>query len=189
MTTLEFDKKVICGPEFVALRILENCDQLKIGDIWVPSITGENARLAHCVIENVGSKAAEEYGIAAGDYVMIDRLSTFAHTAPVCLCRYNNVICRTNKDRTEFTPLRNMVFVEPDAKEAIQKVENIYVPGSYDDKLNIGTITHMDCDEDLKLPFGPGDKVLVTKGADIMELGQTKVYIYKHDMIICKIEE
>ena len=186
MTTLQFDKKVECGPEFVALRILENCDQLKVGNIWLPEMTGANARLAHCIIENCGTKAADEYGIKAGDYVMIDRLSTFAHTAPVCLCRYNNVICLTNKDRTEFRPLKDMVFVEPDEKEAIAKVGNIYVPGAYDDKLNIGTVTDINV-KDSAYPFKKGDKVLVTKGADMVEFGECKIYIYKKDMLICRI--
>lgn len=187
MTTLEFDKKVICGPEFVALRILENCDTLKIGDIYVPNMTEENARLAFCIIENCGSKAAEEYGIKEGDYVMIDRLATFAHTAPVALVKYNNVICLTNKDRSEFKPLRNMLFVEPEDKEAVSQVGGVWVPGAFE-KLNDGFITEMNCDAELNLPFTVGDKVLVTKGADVMDLGQQKVYIYKHDMIICTIE-
>lgn len=186
MTTLKFDKKVECGPEFVALRILENCDQLKVGNIWLPEMTGSNARLAHCVVENCGSKASSEYGIKDGDYVMIDRLSTFAHTAPVCLCRYNNVICLTNADKSEFHPLKDMVFVEPDEKKAVAKLENIYVPGDYDDKLNTGTVTDINV-QDPAYHFKKGDSVLVTKGADVMELGERKVYIYKKDMLICRI--
>lgn len=188
MVTLKFDRKVECGPEFVALRILENCDQLRVGSIWLPDMTGENARLAHCVVENCGGKASDEYGIRAGDYVMIDRLSTFAHTAPVCLCRYNNVICLTNADRTEFRPLKDMVFVEPDQKDPVAKVDNVYVPGSYDDKLNIGTVTAVNV-SDPEYRFSVGDRVLVTKGADIMELGEKKTYIYKKDMLICRILE
>lgn len=109
MDTIEFDKKVVCGPEFVALRIIQNNDEMKSGNIWLPSLVGQNQRLAFCCIENIGSKAAVEYGLAVGDYVMIDRLSTFAHTAPVCLCRYNNIICRANCDATKMYPLRNML--------------------------------------------------------------------------------
>ena len=36
MTTIKFDKKLICGPEFVAVRIIENCDDIKVGSIWLP---------------------------------------------------------------------------------------------------------------------------------------------------------
>lgn len=188
MTTLKFDRKVKCGPEFVALRILENCDQLKVGNIWLPEMTGENARLAHCRIEDCGAKAASEYGIKAGDYVMIDRLSTFAHTAPVCVCRYNNVICLTDEKRTSFRPLKDMVFVEPDRKEAVAEVGGVYVPGDYDSRLNTGTVTAINVGGG-EYQFAVGDKVVVTKGADIMELGETKVYIYKKDMLVCKIIE
>ena len=188
MTTLKFDKKVECGPEFVALRILENCDNLKVGDIWMPESVGANSRLAHCVIESCGSKATDEYGIKTGDYVMIDRLSTFAHTAPVCLTRYNNVICITDKDNKEFKPLKDMVFVIPDEHDAVANLDGVYVPGSYDEKLNIGTVSAANI-SDPAYAFGVGDRVLVTKGADLMELGTKKVYIYKKDMLICKILE
>ena len=108
MNTISFDKKVICGPEFVALRIIDNLNDMQLDGVWLPDTVEANNRLAHCIIENVGSKAAEEYGIKIGDYVMIDRLSTFAHTSPVCMCRYNNVICKTNKDRSEYHPLRSL---------------------------------------------------------------------------------
>ena len=127
MNIIEFDKKVECGAEFVALRILDNCDQLKSGNIWLPDTAGANNRLAFCRIENCGAKASEEYGIKAGDYVMIDRLSTFAHTAPVCLVKYNNVICLTDEKNQEYRPLRNMLFVEPDEKDGVTKVGGIYV--------------------------------------------------------------
>jgi len=119
---------------------------------------------------------------------MIDRLATFSHTAPVALLKYENVIVKTNSDRSEFWPLKNMVFVEPDEKDHISKVGNIYVPG-YQDKLNIGTITKANIDDEVNFPFSVGNKVIVTKGADVVELGMTKLYIYKHDMIVCSVED
>lgn len=188
MVTIQFDKKVKCGPEFVALRIIENCDELNVGGIYLADMVERNARLARCRVEDVGSKSSEEYGIKVGDYVMIDRLSTFAHTAPVCVCKYNNVICLTNEAGTEFKPLRNMLFVQPDEKDADSNVNGIYVR-NYDQKLNIGTIVAENVDKDKNLPFAVNDKVIVTKGADVMELGDRTVYIYKHDMIVCKVED
>lgn len=188
MTTLKFDKKVECGPEFVALRIIGDCEQMRVGNIWIPDMTGANERLAHCLVEDCGKKASEEYGIKAGDYVMIDRLSTFAHTAPVCMCRYNNVICVTDRDKSSFSPLRNMVFVEPEQKDDVVKVGNVYVQGDYDEKLNVGTVTASNV-PDGDYPFSVGDKVVVTKGADVMDLGERRVYIYKKDMLVCRIVE
>lgn len=189
MTTIEFDKKLECGPEFVAVRIIENCEELKIGSIWLPQQAESNSRLARAIIENVGSKAKEEYGLEVGEYVMIDRLSTFAHTAPVAALKYNNVICKTNKDGSDYFPLKNMLFVEPEHHEDMSKVNNIYVPGSYDGKLNLGTIIKMNCDPELNLPFNVNDKVMMTKGADVVQIGQTKIHIYKHDMIIATIKD
>lgn len=188
MNLIKFDKKVICGPEFVAVRIIENCDELKMGNIWLPGKIEANARIAYCIIEDVGSSAAREYGLKTGDYVVIDRLSTFAHTYPVACLKYNNVICKTNSTFSEFYPLRNMAFVEPDHKDGPDNVGGIYV-NNYAEKLHTGTITNINCEADLDLPFEIGDKVMLTKGADIVDLGNTQLYIYKHDMLIAKVIE
>ena len=102
MNLIQFDKKCKCGPEFVCVRILENCDELKVGNIYLPSSSQANSRMAHCIIEDIGYKAAEEYGLNVGDYVLIDRLATFAHTFPVAVLKYNSVIVKTNKDKTDF---------------------------------------------------------------------------------------
>lgn len=88
----------MCGPDYVAVRIIENCDELKVGSIWLPQTAGANGRLAFAKVESVGSAAAEKQGLKEGDYVMIDRLATFAHTAPVAALKYDSVICLTDKD-------------------------------------------------------------------------------------------
>lgn len=188
MTTIEFNKKCICGPEFVCVRVLDNAEELKVGSIYLPQTSEINERLAFGQIENVGSKAAEEYGLANGDYVLYDRLSTFAHTAPICLLKYNNVICKASEDKKEFKPLRNMLFVEPEKKEHLQNVNGVFVP-NYADALNVGKITTMNCDVELNLPFKTGDKVILTKGGDVVQFGETTIYIYKYDTIICTVEE
>ena len=190
MNTISFDKKVICGPEFVALRIIDNLNDMQLDGVWLPDTVEANNRLAHCIIENVGSKAAEEYGIKIGDYVMIDRLSTFAHTSPVCMCRYNNVICKTNKDRSEYHPLRNMLFVELDEKNNVSNVDGVYIE-NYANKLNIGYITDENLDIDIKetVGFNLGDSIGMTKGPGIVSIGDRLLYIYKHDMIVCKVIE
>lgn len=190
MNTISFDKKVICGPEFVALRIIDNLNDMQLDGVWLPDTVEANNRLAHCIIENVGSKAAEEYGIKIGDYVMIDRLSTFAHTSPVCMCRYNNIICKTNKDRSEYHPLRNMLFVELDEKNNVSNVDGVYIE-NYANKLNIGYITDENLDIDIKetVGFNLGDRIVMTKGPDIVSIGDRLLYIYKHDMIVCKVIE
>ena len=188
MNTIKFDEKVQCGPEFVALRIIDNLEDMQIDGIWLPDTVEANSRLAHCIVEDVGEIAASEYGLSVGEYVMIDRLSTFAHTAPVCMCKYNNVICRTNKNRTEYHPLRNMIFVEMDEKNDISNIDGIYVE-NYAHKLNIGYITDEDFTDEVKKTcgFGIGDRVIMTKGPDLVAIGNRILYIYKHDMIVCKV--
>ena len=189
MNQIKFDKKCKCGPEFVCVRIIENCDDLKVGSIWLPANSHANSRLAHCLVEDVGHVAAEKMGIATGDYVLIDRLATFAHTQPIALLKYDSVIVKTNKQKNDFWPLRNMVFVEPDKKEAFDTIGSLVVPTSASAKLKLGTILKMNCDEDLKLGFKVGDRVLMTRGADVVELGEQTLYVYKHDMIVCTFED
>lgn len=188
MNLIQFDKKCKCGPEFVCVRIIENCDNLKVGSIYLPQNSEVNTRLAFAQIEDVGWKAAEEYGLKNGDYVLFDRLSTFAHTYPVALTRYNNIIVKTDKDRSDYFPLRNMAFVEPDKKEAVTNLNGIFVP-NYSGKLMLGTIVKANFDEELKVPFKPNDRVLLAKGADIVQLGTTTLHIYKHDMLVCTVED
>lgn len=188
MNLIKFDKKVTCGPEFVAVRILDNSDEMKMGNIWLPSKTEANGRLAFCKVEDVGTTAHAEYDVNVGDYVIIDRLSTFAHTAPVACLKYNNVICKTNENRSEYFPLKNMIFVEPDDKGGPTNVGGIYV-NNYAEKLHTGTITKMAVEPELKSPFSVGDKVMMTKGADMIDFGETQLHIYKHDMIVAKIIE
>lgn len=186
MTTITFDKKLECGPEYVAVRIIENCEELKVGNIWLTPKANANDRLAHAQIESVGSKAAEEYGLAVGDYVMIDRLATYAHTAPVAALKYNNVICKTDKDQIDYFPLKGMLFVEPDEKDDVTVVGGIAVQ-NYADKLRTGTITKENCQADL--PFKVGDKVLLSKGADRVEVNGKTLHIYKHDMVVATIKD
>jgi len=190
MNTINFNEKVQCGPEFVALRILDNLEDMELGGVWLPDSVCANSRLAFCVIEDVGSKAADEYGIKVGDYVMIDRLSTYAHTAPICMCRYNNVICLTDKDRTDYYPLRNMLFAEMDEKGDVTNVDGVYVE-NYAERLNIGRITAENLDEETKktCSFKTGDRIIMTKGPDVVRIGDRTLYIYKHDMIVCKVLE
>ena len=51
----------------------------------------------------------------------------------------------------------------------------------------IGTITKMNIDPSLNVPFSVGDKVMLTKGADVIEMSNATIHIYKHDMIVAKI--
>ena len=188
MVNIEFDKKLVCGPEYAAVRIIDNCEDLAIGNILIASNVDANGRLAHALVENVGSEVKEKFGIDVGDYVMIDRLSTFAHTAPVAALKYDGIICKTNATKTEFYPMRNMLFVEPIENEAATDVGGFLVPG-LTDRLRTGKITAMNCDDSLKLPFKIGDTVMLSKGGDHVQFGTVDIMIYKHDMIVATIED
>lgn len=187
MNTNEFDKKVQCGKDFAAVRILDNCEELKVGNIFLTSTANSNDRLAFCKIENIGVHAADKTGVKVGDYVMIDRLATFSHTSPVACLKYDSIICFSNADNTEYYPLKDMLFAEPADNEDIVKVNNIYLQNP-EDKLNIGTVTKLNFESSDEYPFAIGDDVMLTKGADVVHVNGKTIHIYKKDMIICKIE-
>ena len=42
MVNIEFDKKLVCGPEYAAVRIIDNCEDLAIGNILTASTESFN---------------------------------------------------------------------------------------------------------------------------------------------------
>lgn len=188
MTTIQFDKKLKCGSDYVAVTVLDTQNEMKVGNIYLPDSYQENGRLAHCKVEDVGVNAEEKLGIKPGDYVMIDRLATFAWTAPSAALKYDSVIAKTNADMSDFFPLKDTLFVEPDEKSEETKFNNIVLI-NYDKRLNLGTITKMGFDTSDKYPFKPGDHVMLVRGGDLIDTGSTKVHIFKKDMIVCTVED
>lgn len=188
MNTTNFDKKLECGNDFVAVRVLENCETLKIGNIYLPDQAKANDRLALCKIESIGKSAAEKTGCKIDDYVMIDRLATYAHTIPCACLKYDSVICLTNEKGSEFFPLKDMLFVEPEDKEDVAKVGNVFVLNP-EDRLNLGKIVKMNFEKSDAYPFEVGNKVMLTKGADVVDFGEQRIHIYKKDMIIATVED
>lgn len=188
MTTIEFDKKLKCGNDFVAVRVLSNDDEISVGGIYLPDSFQANGKLAFCQVEDIGKNASEKTGVKVGDYVMIDRLATFAWTAPSAALRYDSVICKTNSDRSEYFPLEGSMFVEPDAKDDVTDVNGIYV-ANYTKRLNTGKIVKVGFEKSDEFPFAVGDRVMLVKGGDQIQLGNNIVHIFKKEMIVCTIEE
>lgn len=187
MTTIEFDKKLKCGNDFVAIEVLNVQNDMKVGNVYLPASYGNNQRLAHCKVTDVGKKAEEILGIKAGDYIMIDRLATFAWTAPSAVLKYDSVICKTNEDSSVFYPLKDTLFVQPEKNDDMTNVNGVMVV-NYEKRLNLGKILQLGfetCDE---YPFKVGDNVMLCKGGDMINFGNNKIFIYKKDMIICTVE-
>lgn len=189
---IQFNKNVKCNSEFVFVEILNNLDELEIGGIVLPTSFRDNDRLAHAKILDVGVKAADEYGIKVGDYVMIDRLATFGHTQPKATLRYNSVICLTNENRSDFSPLKNMIFVIDNEEPDVKNIGGVFVTSSYDSKLHIGKILKTNISPENEFEQNElkvGNEVLLTKGADLVQFENYKMRIYKKDMIICTIKD
>ena len=188
MTTIQFDKKLKCGNDFVAVIVLDVMNEAKVGNVYLPDSFGANSRLAHCRVTDVGVNAKNKLGIEIGDYVMIDRLSTFAWTAPSAVLKYDSVIMKTNESKSEYFPLKDCVFVEPDKKDDTTNVNGVFVV-NYDKRLNLGTIIKKNFDKTDEYPFDVNDRVMLVKGGDMINLGETKIHIFKKDMIICTVED
>ena len=188
MTTIEFNKKLKCGNDFVAVEVIDTMETLKIGNIYLPDTYGSNERLARCKVADVGKNAEKILGIKPGDYIMIDRLSTFAWTAPSAALKYDSVICKTNEAGTEFYPIKDTVFVAPDEKKDITDVDGVMVV-NYESRLNLGTVLNIGFETSDEYPFKNGDRVMLVKGGDKIKMGDKTVYIYKKDMLVCTIEE
>lgn len=182
--TIEFSKKCIPASDYVVVEIINRNDKFKVGNVLIAHSAFSNERVAFAKVVEVGNHAAEEYGLAKDDYVVLDRLATVAQTAPIALIRYENIIARTNEDNTKFSPLKGMVFVKDDRNE-ISNVNGVLL--NYNKKLNIGKVVSMNIPEGVEVPFAVGDDVLLSKGGDSFSIGSEHVYIYKYDMICCKV--
>ena len=187
--TIEFDKKCIPTSEYVVLRIINRNDKFNAGGIMLPSTAYSNDRLAFGKIEEVGKKAFEEYGVKKDDYVVFDRLATAYQTEPVAVIKYVNIIAKTNEENTTFSPLKNMVFVQ-DESDTTQNVGGILV-NNYNKQLRIGKVVAINLDPEIEkdIPYKKGDTVMLSKGGDSFQVGDQHVFIYKHDMVVCKVEE
>lgn len=184
---IKFDKKVQCGADYVALRVIDNATQLEVDGIILSESSFVNNKLGFYQIEDVGETAAKEYGLQVGDYVLADRLSIFYKSEPIGIIKYNNIIVKTNKDQSEYYPLKDMCFVNVE-KPQIENSGGIYLQND-NERMKTGIITAKNMSKDVVFPFEIGDKVLLVKGADAVQLGNSTIFIYKHDMLLCKIKD
>lgn len=178
-----FNKKVKCNSTVVALRLISDNKILELDGFVLSEDAESNNKLGFYQIVDLGSKAAEDYGLAVGDYVLADRLSTFYKSEPICLMEYTNIILKTNADRTEYFPMKNMVFVEKE--DDTNTDDPFYIPNA----LITGIITKMNVDDTIDFPFVVGDRVLMPKKCDAISFGGKNMYVYRPDTLVCKIED
>jgi co-chaperonin GroES (HSP10) len=83
-----------------------------------------------------------------------------------------------------------MIFVTDNEEPDVKNVGGVFVTSSYDSKLHIGKIINTNIspeNEFEKNELTIGSDVLLTKGADLLQVSTQKIRIYKKDMIICKV--
>ena len=52
-----------------------------------------------------------------------------------------------------------------------------------------GIITKIGFAPSDEYPFKEGDKVMLVKGGDVVSFGNSRIHIFKKDMIVCTIED
>ena len=185
--TIEFNKKCVPAREYVVLRVIDRNDSFDVGGILLPSQAFSNERVGFYQVVDLGETAKEEYGLKIGDYVVADRLAQCYKTRPIAVMKYTNIIAKTDEKNETFSPLRNMVFVKDDPHRATDV--GGFLVNNYKKQLNIGEVVAMNVDEDISVPFKVGDNVMISKGGDAFQIGTTHIFIYKYDMIVCKVTE
>ena len=186
---VKFDCKVKCGPEYVALRVVDISEgfQRSAGGIYLAENAFANSKLGMYMVEDIGDVAEKLTDVHKGDYVMADKLAIFYKSEPVGIMRYNSMIVKTDKDKKAYHPLLNMCLVKQDRTE-VKQDGGIYIQNR-DDILNIGTIIEQNIEDGKDWPFKEGDKVFMSKCSDLVRAGTENIYIYKCEDILCKILE
>lgn len=192
MTTTYFDNKNLTpNNDFAVIEIIDNADLVKSGSVFIAESAFSNEKLAHGKILAVGTNAKQMYGLEPGQYCLFDRLSTFYHTAPVCVVRYDNVILMTNESRTEYRPVKGSIFVrELEDNSNLMSSSSKFVYSQGIENIRIGKITDMYLDEkeQEEFPFKIGDTVMLVKKGDAVNLGGKNLFIYKPSDIIVRLD-
>ena len=179
-----FDKKLrIVSKDKVALRAFVKNTERIIGGIYLLEKFDINTRMNKYEITDIGSNAMEKTGLKIGDIVCADALARYYDTFPVSVIKYDNIIFKINKGETKIYPLKDMIIVTLDKLTEDNK-DGIVV---LTDLLPVGTITHTNVSKkkcDLKV----GDKVLITDECDVVVYKGQKMYIFKYNDVVAKVE-
>lgn len=194
-----FDNKNIePASDCVVIRIKDN-DTLstKSSGFVIGDDTLRNLRVGFAQIVKIGDKAKSETNLKEGDWVFYDTLSTFYHTQPIAVLRYNGLIMESNQEKTKYRAMGGRCIVQEVAASDENK-GGFIIPTS--DEMHIGVIKSItppyEGAEDNASKFKVGDKVLLTKDEhDTLHgfkgdssLDPTKpILIYKTNAIIAKV--
>lgn len=197
---IHFDNENIePSSDCVVIRIQDN-DTLssKSSGFIIGDDVLRNLRVGFARIVKIGNIAKEKTNLKEGDWVFYDTLSTFYHTQPIAVLRYQGLIMESNPEKTKYRALGGRCIVqEVSSKDETTDPPGFVVPTS--DELKIGVIKSITPpyeETEHQTPFKVGDKILLTKDErDTLhgfkgdkDLDPSKpIYIYKTDAIICKI--
>ena len=198
---IHFDNENIePASDCVVIRIKDN-DTLstKSSGFVIGDDALRNLRVGFAQVVKIGDKARSETGLKEGDWVFYDTLSTFYHTQPIAVLRYNGLIMESNPEKTKYRALGGRCIVQEIDASDENKGGGFIVPTS--DEMKIGVIKSITPPyegEDNASNFKVGDKVLLTKDEhDTLHgfkgdssLDPTKpILIYRTNAIIAKVND
>ena len=199
---IHFDNENIePASDCVVIRIKDN-DTLstKSSGFVIGDDALRDLRAGFAQIVKIGDKAKSETNLKEGDWVFYDTLSTFYHTQPIAVLRYNGLIMESNLEKTKYRAMGGRCIVQ-EIDNTEDKSKGVFViPTS--DEMHIGVIKSItppyEGAEDNASKFKVGDKVLLTKDErDTLHgfkgdssLDPTKpILIYKTNAIIAKLND
>ena len=163
---IHFDNENIePASDCVVIRIKDN-DTLstKSSGFVIGDDALRNLRVGFAQILKIGDKAKSETNLKEGDWAFYDTLSTFYHTQPIAVLRYNGLIMESNPEKTKYRAMGGRCIVQ-EVNESNNKGSGFVIPTS--DEMHIGVIKSItppyEGAEDNASKFKVGDKVLLTK--------------------------
>ena len=197
---IHFDNENIePASDCVVIRIKDN-DTLstKSSGFVIGDDALRNLRVGFAQILKIGDKAKSETNLKEGDWVFYDTLSTFYHTQPIAVLRYNGLIMESNSEKTKYRAMGGRCIVQEVNESNDSKGGGFVIPTS--DEMHIGVIKSItppyEGAEDNASKFKVGDKVRLTKDerdtlhgfkGDSSLDPDKPILIYKTNAIIAKV--
>ena len=158
-----------------------------------------NMRVGFAQILKIGDKARANTNLKEGDWVFYDTLSTFYHTQPIAILRYQGLIMESNPEKTKYRAMGGRCIVQ-EVSASDENKGGFIIPTS--DEMKIGVIKSItppynEAENNTSM-FKVGDKILLTKDEhdDLhgfkgdSSLDPTKpILIYKTNAIIAKVND
>lgn len=183
----KFDpEKIEVSRDLVALRKDEISEEVKHGDIVIPTKTIAGFKGATGTVIALGDDAKKDYGLEIGDRVKFDDVGVFYDTYPIVILKAENCIVKVDPEDSDIhIPLKNMVFAKSiDTVHSMGSDSSIIISSKHN-QAEVGEVFMVDNEDVVKV----GDKILIMADGDRINSKDGEYLIYKQDEIPAIIED